>query len=101
MKIKNSLLCLVSLLMLNCIAIKKNPRSSKLFVEIRKTDTSADTIDGQIIITVSNGVEPYTYEWKHDPNERGSNIANLPSGYYSVIITDNTGEKSISQIIIN
>ena len=101
MKIKVCLLVVVSLMMLNCITIKKTPRSSKLLVIITKTDTSADTVDGQIIVTVSNGVEPYTYEWSHDPNESGNNIADLTSGHYTVTVSDSNGEKSISQIIIN
>ena len=43
-------------------------------------------VNGSIDLSVSGGVVPYTYLWSN--NESFEDISNLPSGSYSVIITD-------------
>ncbi|WP_299108791.1 T9SS type A sorting domain-containing protein [uncultured Tenacibaculum sp.] len=46
--------------------------------------------DGFIEVTVSGGVTPYTYSWKHASVD-SNRIENLSSGEYSVTITDKNG----------
>lgn len=49
-----------------------------------------DDKTGSIELTVSGGIQPYTYEW--DPTgAKSQNLFNIPAGTYSVTITDNNG----------
>ena len=45
--------------------------------------------DGAIDATVNGGVEPYTYSWS--TNQSTEDLQNLPSGQYSVVVTDVNG----------
>ncbi|MEM6397945.1 MAG: gliding motility-associated C-terminal domain-containing protein [Bacteroidota bacterium] len=47
--------------------------------------------DGQAILTISGGVQPYTYAWSHDPMLTDSIADSLSAGNYSVIVTDVNG----------
>lgn len=45
--------------------------------------------DGEINLTVSGGLEPYTYLWSNTPTTQ--DIINLRAGTYSVTVTDDNG----------
>jgi hypothetical protein len=96
-------LLFLSLILLNfgCCEIAKSPCSTELFIEIRKVDTTCETVDGQIIVQVSGGKASYKYEWKHDASLTSNNIDQLNRGLYQVVISDSEGRQSVSQIIIN
>lgn len=47
--------------------------------------------DGEIILTVTGGTEPYTYVWDGFPLVIGNTIADLPIGSYTVTVTDDGG----------
>ncbi|MBN1115917.1 MAG: OmpA family protein [Bacteroidales bacterium] len=45
--------------------------------------------NGQITISAEGGTTPYTFRWNHGSQEQ--NLANLPSGDYSVLVSDANG----------
>ncbi|MCB0640429.1 MAG: gliding motility-associated C-terminal domain-containing protein, partial [Phaeodactylibacter sp.] len=48
--------------------------------------------DGIATVVVSGGIQPYSYEWNIDrPDHNSSMITQLPTGEYSVLVTDATG----------
>ncbi len=59
-----------------------------------------DAADGEIILSVSGGTSPYSYNWGNGMS--GPVISNLSAGSYSVTVTDgNNCEKSKSMVISN
>jgi len=48
--------------------------------------------DGEITVTASNGLFPYTYQWFYEgtllPGETSNTISDVPAGNYEVIVTD-------------
>lgn len=55
-----------------------------------------NSTDGSVTVTASGGNTPYTYTWS--TSETTQTISNLASGNYSVLITDNNGCISQSNI---
>lgn len=54
------------------------------------TNVSCNSLaDGEIDLTVSNGSEPYTYDWSTESNIE--DVSSLEPGNYSVIVTDTYG----------
>ena len=65
-------------------------------VNYNVTATSGSGIsDGGVDISVSGGDGNYTYDWSStvDPsfNETSQDVSNVPSGWYTVLVTDGTG----------
>jgi OmpA-OmpF porin, OOP family len=59
----------------------------------KTTNCSAFEVkDGQIAISVSGGLAPYTYAWSNGTNIE--DLAGLPIGDYTVMITDAAGQKA-------
>lgn len=58
-------------------------------VNIQSTASIVNAPNGSIAITVTGGLEPYTYLWSN--GETTQNISVLDSGNYSVTITDANG----------
>src|SRR5690606_31578646 len=52
-------------------------------------NATCDAADGSIDVTASGGTGDFTYSW--DSGEDTSSIDNLPSGTYTVTITDENG----------
>lgn len=48
-----------------------------------------------------NGIGPYTYSWNTTPIQTTQTATNLPSGSYTVTVTDNTGCISTATITLN
>ncbi|MBI2966413.1 MAG: gliding motility-associated C-terminal domain-containing protein [Bacteroidetes bacterium] len=46
--------------------------------------------DGSVVISVSGGTMPYTYQWNDPLNQTAPNAANLPAGTWIVTVTDAT-----------
>jgi hypothetical protein len=46
---------------------------------------------GSASVSVTGGVSPYTYSWATTPSVPTSSINNLPSGNYTVLVTDSNG----------
>ncbi len=57
--------------------------------------------NGEINVTIINGVPPFTYSWAGpiDPAPSGSNPTDLIAGTYMVTVTDGNGNTSVSQPI--
>ncbi|MBS1625512.1 MAG: gliding motility-associated C-terminal domain-containing protein [Bacteroidetes bacterium] len=47
--------------------------------------------NGQISVTASGGVAPYTYSWNTTPPSSGQSISGLCAGSYTVVVTDSNG----------
>ncbi len=65
-------------------------------VENHEFEVNVETIDavcntgGEIMLHPVNGNEPFSFEWEHS-EESGSHLTGLPSGVYSVLVTDSAG----------
>lgn len=55
--------------------------------------------DAALKISVSGGKGPYRYEW-NDPKLRGNNPTGLAAGEYTVTVSDQIQNKSVSSIIV-
>lgn len=55
--------------------------------------------DGEIILTVTGGTEPYIYVWDGFPLVTGNTLIELQTGSYNVTVTDDGG-CSVSQTIV-
>lgn len=42
--------------------------------------------DGSIVLNITNGIEPYVFEWSNGSTEQ--NLKNIKAGLYSVLVTD-------------
>ncbi|MCF8373961.1 MAG: SprB repeat-containing protein, partial [Bacteroidales bacterium] len=51
--------------------------------------TTSTSCDGEIDISVLGGIPPFTFAWSN--GEGTEDVANLCTGFYSVIVTDSTG----------
>lgn len=63
----------------------------------------ADDSNGQIDVTVSNGLEPYTIDWTDGVivgSEIGSSISGLNGGSYDLTVTDANGCSAITTALI-
>jgi len=58
-----------------------------------------DSSDGSIALTVSGGIEPYTFLWSNQSTEQ--QLSNVKANEYSVLIVDNNGCSLIAEAIIN
>ena len=56
--------------------------------------------DGSIMINVLMGVPPYMYEWSHDSTLTGPFANSLPAGSYTVTVTDSTGCRNDTTIVL-
>ncbi|MFH1321907.1 MAG: PKD domain-containing protein [Bacteroidota bacterium] len=54
-------------------------------------DANCGSSDGSASVTVSGGNSPYTYSWNSSPVQTTSNATGLPSGSYTVTVTDANG----------
>jgi hypothetical protein len=52
--------------------------------------------NGQAIVTVTGGVEPYSYLWNN--GETTASVSNLLAGFYSVDITDDNGAQTYCEV---
>ena len=50
--------------------------------------------DGNILLTVTNGVEPFAFEWSNGSTEQ--NLKNIKAGVYSVVVTDSNPHIPVS-----
>ncbi len=85
----------------DCISILEFEveQPDQLIVQLEVTDeTLLGENDGTASVTVSGGTGSYTYSWSTDEN--GADINNLPSGMYSITVTDenNCAEEYIFEI---
>jgi hypothetical protein len=78
---------------------RKISDAATLTVNLQKTDNPCQGRSiGTITTTVSGGIEPYTYLWNDASTTQ--NRANLPSGTYSVTVTDFLGATGTSSITL-
>ena len=77
----------------NCSTVQtitvEEPSTIQLTADISDISCDGQTDDGIIVVNVSGGFSPYTYEWS---NGATSSINNgLTAGAYTVTVTDNNG----------
>lgn len=60
--------------------------------------TSISGNDGSITLSISGGIEPYTFEWSN--SETSDNLQNLEKGFYSVIVQDSNSCNTQIEITI-
>ena len=62
------------------------------------TNTICSSSSGSINLSVSGGIQPYSYSWSNGATNQ--NISNLNTGTYSVVITDANGCNSSAEAIV-
>ena len=62
--------------------------------------TCPGSSDGSIILTPSDGLPPYTYDWEGRP-DRGSTLNDISAGIYTVTVTDANGCSVTEDITLN
>ncbi len=69
------------------------------------TDTTPETCDGNddgtITVTVSDGQPTYNYDWSEDSYDGMFNITDVPSGSYTVTITDDSNCSVVESVIVD
>ncbi len=60
-----------------------------ILIEGEVTDAACGSANGSIILTVSNGVEPYSFLWSN--SETTQDLIDIVAGTYTVTVTDDNG----------
>lgn len=68
--------------------IKQPPAMTVKLVSVEDIKCNGDRA-GSITIAVAGGVQPYQYKWNNGDSTQ--NVANVPAGDYSVVVTDASG----------
>ncbi|HPS15889.1 MAG TPA: choice-of-anchor L domain-containing protein [Bacteroidales bacterium] len=63
-------------------------------------DANCIASDGNATTTVSGGSEPYSYSWNSTPVQTTSDLINVPTGNYTVTVTDSTGCVATANVTI-
>jgi gliding motility-associated-like protein len=61
---------------------------------------SCGTSDGSATLTVNGGAMPYTFQW-NPGGQTSQNLTSVPTGNYTVTITDNNGCTASTQVFID
>jgi hypothetical protein len=80
------------------VNIKRCPDSLGLSAEIIGT-TTQNSNDGEVTVSVSEGVAPYTYAWSNGQN--GKTLTGLEAGDYKVTVTDAFGCTDVLDVTIS
>ena len=75
------------------------PPYSAVFTEVNRPSCNAAS-DGSLLVTPYFGVPPYTYAWNHAPDAgiNDSVATGLPSGSYTVTVTDSRDSVAVASI---
>ncbi len=65
------------------------PNQLDIIAEITQDHSSTSSLDGSISVTITGGVEPYTYLWSN--GDEDSLITDLPVGNYALTVEDSNG----------
>jgi gliding motility-associated-like protein len=72
----------------------------ELTVDFTKEDASCPGVsDGNITLSITGGKQPYSTQWSDGPTT--VNRQDIPSGTYSVLVTDANGCRASADIVIN
>ncbi len=63
--------------------------------------TCENAQDGSIEVSVSGGLEPYTFTWSHDASIDGSMAAGLDIGDYVITVEDSIGSSATTEISLS
>ncbi|MEL6659455.1 MAG: hypothetical protein AAFR36_23535, partial [Bacteroidota bacterium] len=69
-------------------------------IEATLTNPSCENDNGSISVTVTGGVESYTYSWSHDMSVTGPEATGLSAGDYTLTVTDVNGCTAVSNFTL-
>ena len=78
---------------------KVKPPRLKVDINERKSVTVFNGQDGQVEISVSGGIEPYTYLWSNGSTSK--DLQNVPDGEYVVVVTDAVDQEVVLKAIVS
>ena len=55
----------------------------------------AGSLDGEITVTATGGILPYTYQWSTSPSDVGTQVTGLGAGTYTITVTAANGCSSV------
>ncbi|MFI5150511.1 MAG: T9SS type A sorting domain-containing protein [Bacteroidia bacterium] len=58
---------------------------------VTTVNSACGASNGSAAVSVTGGTGTYTYSWNTTPSQTTSSISNLPSGNYTVLVTDSNG----------
>jgi len=82
----------------NTVTISTFPLPVASITEI--VDATCNQSDGSANLTVSSGTQPYTFSWSTNPSQTTQNLQNVPTGTYSVTVTDANGCMATANVTI-
>lgn len=78
------------------VDVKEDVTAMSVTIDIVNDILCASSVDGALSAKVNGGKTPYTYMWSHQQN-KSTNLENLPTGNYSVTVTDASGQTANAQ----
>jgi len=74
--------------------------NEQIIINAITRDTDCEEDNGSIILTISGGVLPYSYQWEN-PELSGSFLTELADGTYNLTVTDAENNMGTASIVIN
>lgn len=71
-----------------------------VLISITSTNEYCDQLNGEINVSIVNGIAPFTWDWSHSAALNDSLATGLGSGIYSFTVSDNLGCTSQGNVII-
>ncbi len=87
-----------------CTATESITLNEEAVLELETSSTDAScggNNDGSASVIATGGAGSYEYEWNTNPVQNGSTASNIPTGNYTVLVTDDNGCTQEAMVSVN